>query len=97
MTDFTSYSSVFFLDNFLLDYMLPVKHAGQFKINNVKIANGEFGIYHFTLGPTYNEFGYYEHPPITSKYFLQKEMLLIDINVKKVQLQRVPLITSTFS
>ena len=33
-----------------------------------------------TLGPTYNEFGYYEQPPITSRYLFQKEMLLIDIN-----------------
>ena len=39
-----------------------------------------------TLGPAYNEFGYYEHPHITSKYFSHKGMLLVDINVKKVQL-----------
>ena len=27
----------------------------------------------FTMGPAYKEFGYYEHPHITSKYFLRKE------------------------
>ena len=47
-----------------------------------------------TLGPAYNEFGYNEHPAITSNFFSQKKSLLIDINVKKVHLQRVPLITS---
>ena len=37
-----------------------------------------------------------EHPAITSNFFPQKKSLLIDINVKKVHLQRVPLITSKF-
>ena len=27
-------------------------------------------------GPTYNEFGYYEYPPNTSKYFSRKEKLV---------------------
>ena len=28
---------------------------------------------HCTMGPAYNEFGYYEHPAITSNFFLRKE------------------------
>ena len=32
-----------------------------------------------TLGPVYNEFGYYEHPTITNKF--KKGTLQIDINV----------------
>ena len=39
-----------------------------------------------TLGPAYNEFGYYEHVTIP-----------IAIYVKKIRLQRIPLILSTFS
>ena len=41
-----------------------------------------------TLGPTYSKFGYYEHPSITSNFFsLLKRTLLIDINVKQIQIQ----------
>ena len=46
-----------------------------------------------TLGPAYNEFGYNEHPAITSNFFLWEKNTS---DVKKVQLQRVPLITSKF-
>ena len=35
----------------------------------------------------YNEFGYYEHPAITSKFSSQKGTLLINFNV---QIKRVP-------
>ena len=38
------------------------------------------------LGPTYNEFRYYEHSAVTINYFSKKRTLLIDINVKKVWL-----------
>ena len=34
-----------------------------------------------TLGPAYNEFGYYEHPVITSRFFCQKGTRLLDIGV----------------
>ena len=34
----------------------------------------------YTLGPFYNEFGYYEHPAIISKFFSEKGALLIYIN-----------------
>ena len=37
--------------------------------------------------PSYNEFGYNERPAITSNLSSQKRTLLIDISVKKVQLQ----------
>ena len=50
--------------------------------------------YLHTLCPAYNEFGYNEHPAITSIFFRQKKSPLVDINVKKVHLQRVPLIMS---
>ena len=50
-----------------------------------------------TLGPAYNDFGYYEHLHTTSKFFFQEDLLLIDINAWKVRLQWVPLIMSTFS
>ena len=43
-----------------------------------------------TLGPVYNEFGYNEHPAITSNFSLRKKALLIDINVKNS-----PVTTST--
>ena len=49
-----------------------------------------------TLDPAYNEFGYNEHPAMRSNSFYQKRTLLIDIIVKAVQLQRVPVITSKF-
>ena len=45
-----------------------------------------------TLSPAYNEFCYNENPAITSNFSPQKKSLLIDINVKKVHLQPVPLV-----
>ena len=49
--------------------------------------------YHFNwfihltaLDFAYNEFGYYKHQAIPSRFFFLKKNNLIDINVKKVQL-----------
>ena len=36
-----------------------------------------------TLSPAYNEFGYYAHLALTSKFIPQKRTLPIDINVQK--------------
>ena len=37
----------------------------------------------YTLGPAYNEFGYNQHPAITSNFFSQEKIASVDINVKK--------------
>ena len=37
----------------------------------------------FTLGPAYNDFGYNEHPAITSNFFSQKNLLLMTSMLKK--------------
>ena len=47
-----------------------------------------------TLGPAYNKFGYYEHPPTMSRFLCIKT---IDSNVKKVWLLRAPLYNEQFS
>ena len=38
-------------------------------------------LYGSTLGPAYNEFGYYEHPAVMSDYIFQKRTGLIRIDV----------------
>ena len=48
------------------------------------IWNGQWFIIVSTMGPAYNEFGYNEHPAITSRFFSRKRKPLIDINVWKV-------------
>ena len=48
-----------------------------------------------TLGPAYCEFGYYEHPAKMNRFCSLKPRLLIGINVQKVRIQRVSVITST--
>ena len=51
---------------------------------------------HFFIIKVYSEFDYNEHPAITNKVSTQGKKFLIDINVKKVQLQRIPPATSKF-
>ena len=46
-----------------------------------------------TLGPAYNEFGYYEHPPTRSRFLCIK---IIDSNVKKFGYYEHPPTTSSF-
>ena len=46
-----------------------------------------------TLGPAYNEFGYNEHPAITSRFLCT---ILIDSNVKKSGYNEHPPTTSSF-
>ena len=46
-----------------------------------------------TLGPAYNEFGYYEHPPTMSRFLCIK---IIDSNDKKFGYYEHPSTTSSF-
>ena len=59
----------------------------QFEYKSLKyspIWNGQWFIIVSTMGPACNEFGYNEHPAITSRFFSRKRKPLIDINVWKV-------------
>ena len=49
--------------------------------------------YIITLGSSYNEFGYNEHPAIMSRSFCVK---IVDCNNKKFGYNERPLITSSF-
>ena len=49
---------------------------------------------YYTHGPGYLEFGYYEHPVITSRFASQsKKTLSIEINIKDTRIPRLPFLT----
>ena len=62
---------------------MPIKPGGL-AMKVIRCINN----FQITVGPAYNE-----HPAITINCFYQKRRVLIDIDAKKVRLQRVPLVT----
>ena len=76
-----------------VQFLYNYQKISETEPRNARFPNATLDPKVITLGPAYNEFGYNEHPAITSRFLCT---ILIDSNVKRVRLQRAPTYNEQF-